>query len=429
MSEVLPLGTQVAPVTVGLAFAVALVDGGRRILSDRLDLRLPGGEGILRLHLEDAELDGGDLWARARLENTSSVGLVGLRLDVIGGSETIRERASDGRERLDSTGPPVHESRPREFALPSPLHFGEVAAGDSSPALPLRVGPIVLADDTEIVVVLGVVTGFAEVATVSIPGVAGAVAIDVDARGRLFVADGPGRRILRLDADGSGVRELTGLDGEPLGLAVERRSGAFTVAVRGGTTVRPFSAAGKAGVPIPVVRPVGQLRLGRDGALVGLAVATEETPAALVRIHGKGAGDAVKLWDDGMPRATSFDGRLDGVTWVTTQAGALLRREPDGRTSLLDTAASAWLGDEHKGVACRVDAEDNVIVLNQGVAGSETVVSVVDAEGRFLRAWLAVPPVVSGWPVDLAVGPDGILLVVFAAPADGMAAVRVYRAI
>ncbi|MGH9365730.1 MAG: hypothetical protein ACRD1B_10785 [Thermoanaerobaculia bacterium] len=148
-----------APVSSGLAFALTLSNGGRSVSSGRFLLRVPGTKGGLVLTLEGPGLVGDGLEAPARLKNGTDLDLYALRLDFVSVSET--DRSDPGK----SAG-----SRPLAASAASPLAWTALAKGAESEPLRFRVSPIVFSAETGLVVVLGVVSGVASVATFEVEG-------------------------------------------------------------------------------------------------------------------------------------------------------------------------------------------------------------------------------------------------------------------
>lgn len=145
-----PLCAAPAPVTRGLTFALSFKENGTAVVSGPYSLRVPGAKGPLKVVFDGASLNGGLLDAPVRLKNESGVDLLAVRLDVLSASETLRHAegaASETRDVLLSPGPP--------------LAWDAIRAGAETPADLFRGGPFVLSKETEVLVVLGAVSGLA----------------------------------------------------------------------------------------------------------------------------------------------------------------------------------------------------------------------------------------------------------------------------
>ncbi len=139
-----------APVSRGLTFALAFDGKGRSVVSGPFVLRVPGARGALRVAFDSAGLVGGMLDAPVRLRNDSGADLFAVRVDLSSVTESVR-----GGEGANST-------RAQDVAPAPPLSWDRIADGAETPADLFRGGPVALAPDTEVVVVLGVVSGLAE---------------------------------------------------------------------------------------------------------------------------------------------------------------------------------------------------------------------------------------------------------------------------
>jgi hypothetical protein len=258
-----------APVSSGLAFGLTLSNGGISVSGDRFTLRVPGAKGSLVLTFEGVALVGDGLEAPARLKNGTDLDLYGLRLDFVSATET--ERVEPGK-----TG----RSRPLPASAVSPLAFAALGKGRESEPLRWRVTPIVFGTETGLVVVLGVVSGVASVATFEVEGVRHPSAIETDAGGNVLLTDASGK-VFRAGPDGRGAAELKILPAPrnaPSGGACARHRAAGRVCREGpdgsawviegreisvfdadGLRVRSFEAGGT-GPPVA-------LAFGREGLL------------------------------------------------------------------------------------------------------------------------------------------------------------------
>ena len=138
-----------APVTRGLTFALSFDGKGRSVSSGPFVLRVPGARGSLKVSFDSVALRDGMLDAPFRLKNESGTDLLAVRVDLSSVSETVRGDAG-GRF-----------SRSQDVASPPPLSWDRISDGVETPGDLLRGGPLSFSPDTEVVVVLGVVSGLA----------------------------------------------------------------------------------------------------------------------------------------------------------------------------------------------------------------------------------------------------------------------------
>lgn len=140
------------PVTRGLTFALSFDAHGRPVTWGPFILRVPGAKGPLRVVFDSVALNGGMLDAPFRLRNDSGVDLLAVRVDFASASESVR--SGEGT-------PPA--TRVQDVAPPPPLAFDAIRAGAETPSDLFRGGPLSFSADTEVVVVMGVVSGLAAV--------------------------------------------------------------------------------------------------------------------------------------------------------------------------------------------------------------------------------------------------------------------------
>lgn len=275
-------GAKPAPVTSGLAFGVTLSNGGTSVSGDRFVLRVPGAKGTLLLTFEGVGLIGDGLEAPARLKNATDLDLYGLRLDFVSATES--EHAEAGKP---------ERSRLLAASAVSPLAFAALPRGVESEPLRFRVTPIVFGPQTGLVVVLGVVSGVASVATFEIEKAVRPASIETDAGGRVFLTDVSGK-VFRTGSDGRGVALVDrgpSSRATPPGGPCERHRAAGLVCREGfdgtawaledrevavfdadGLRVRSFPAGG-AGTPVA-------LTLGKEGLLY-VATYSEDRPTTV----------------------------------------------------------------------------------------------------------------------------------------------------
>jgi hypothetical protein len=136
----------------GLTFALSFDGKGRAVVSGPYVLKVPGTKGALKVVFDSAALAGGMLDAPFRLRNDSGADLRAVRVDLASVSESFR--AGDGKP---------SGSRDQNVAPPPPLAFDEIRSGAETPGELFRGGPLNFSEETEVVVVLGVVSGVASV--------------------------------------------------------------------------------------------------------------------------------------------------------------------------------------------------------------------------------------------------------------------------
>lgn len=137
-----------APVTKGLAFALSFDGRGRTLTSGPFALKVPGAKkGALKISFDSVALIGGMLDAPIRLRNESGADLLAVRVDLASVTESVKG---------------AHAStRPQNVAPPPPLAWDAIRSGAETPADLFRGGPLTFSPETEVVVVLGVVSGLA----------------------------------------------------------------------------------------------------------------------------------------------------------------------------------------------------------------------------------------------------------------------------
>jgi hypothetical protein len=202
------------PVTRGLTFALSFDGKGRSVVSGPYVLKVPGTKGSLKVSFDSAGLTGGMLDAPFRLKNESGVDLFAVRIDLAGVTESVRPAG----------GAPF--TRAEEVTPPPPLAWDRIANGGETSADLFRGGPLSFSPETEVVVVLGVISGLA--AAPSNPKV------DVPAPpSKTAACPGNGNaRGCRVDAEGNVWRIEPAEDGKPGGLSGRGRGGAVVRSLR-----------------------------------------------------------------------------------------------------------------------------------------------------------------------------------------------------
>ncbi|KAA0256352.1 hypothetical protein FBQ97_07350 [Acidobacteria bacterium ACD] len=372
----------------GLAFAVALTKEGRSHSSETFDLRVPGAKGPLRLALEQLTYEGGTLHAVARVTNATGGAVGGLRLSLRGVSDARGEVA---------------------VAPFAPLELGDLEDGATSAGVVFRVGPLSLEGRPEPVVVLGDVSGIASVATVEVPGVAGAGAIGLDAEGRLLVADAPGKRILRADAEGKGTVEVARLSCAPTGVTASREGDVLYASCDGSPGLLRLPRSGAKPVPVETPGSLALVRSGPDGALRAVS------GSSLLRLGEPGRAPVSRLRAAGA--VVSFDVRPDGsvrlVAGPPGRRGVFSAREGESGLRPLGGAAASL----PRASACRFGPDGLYVAEGTGAPEAAPRLVVLDDAGSLLRE----ARVLAGPVTDLAFGRDGRLHVLL----EGGAASRV----
>ncbi|MCM3876753.1 MAG: hypothetical protein NEA02_10075 [Thermoanaerobaculia bacterium] len=148
----LAAGAAPAPVTKGLTFALSFDGSGRAVNLGPYRLKVPGTRGFVKVSFDSAALTGGMLDAPIRVKNDSGADLLAVRVDLASVTESVRP--------AETTGAPAF-TRPQNVAPPPPLAWDRIASGAETPADLFRGGPLTFSSETEVVVVLGVVSGLA----------------------------------------------------------------------------------------------------------------------------------------------------------------------------------------------------------------------------------------------------------------------------
>lgn len=201
-----PLAGAPAPVGRGLTFALSFDARGRAVTSGPFVLPVPGAKGSLKVSFDSAALTGGMLDAPFRLKNDSDADLFAVRVDLASVTESVRESGAGA------------SAREQEVAPPSPLAWDRIAAGGETPAELFRGGPLTFSPGTEVVVVLGVVSGLA-----SAPA---NPKTDVPAAPSKAAACPGAARGCRVDAEGNVWRLEPAAEGKRGGLSERSRGGA-----------------------------------------------------------------------------------------------------------------------------------------------------------------------------------------------------------
>lgn len=266
----------------GLAFAIALADGGKSVPVDRFTLKVPGVKGALVLSLESVDLIGGSFVAPVLLANETDFDVLSPRIDLVSVTETRRE---GGREAM----------HPLDASAPSPPAWDVLRKKTDAAGQLFRASPVAFTPETSLVVILGAVSGVAAVGSFEVEGARNPARLDIDSAS-LFVTDASGR-VVRCALDGHGaveVKQRPAQKSDPAGGPCTRAriqalvcraapdGGAWAIEGRevtqldsGGGRVRSFPPGGEG--------PSVALSLAPDGRLY-VATAGEEGRSGSVRV-------------------------------------------------------------------------------------------------------------------------------------------------
>lgn len=195
-----------APVTRGLTFALSFDGKGRSVVSGPYTLKVPGTKGSLKVTFDSVALTGGMLDAPIRLLDESGTDLFAVRIDLAGVTESVKREGQAAFTRVQDVAPPP------------PLAFDAIRAGAETPGDLFRGGPLSFSEQTEVVVVMGVVSGVAAVP--SNPKV------DVRLPATKASACPDAAPLCRVDAEGNRWRIEPPAEGERGGLSERNREGA-----------------------------------------------------------------------------------------------------------------------------------------------------------------------------------------------------------
>ncbi|MDE3245865.1 MAG: hypothetical protein KGN80_07225, partial [Acidobacteriota bacterium] len=259
LSQFMAPGSIPAPVSAGLPFDIPLGRNGSVPETLSVKLRLPGASGPLSLELSGLNYAAGRLSGTVRLQNTSGAVVEGIRLDVTGATEELTAK--------DDKGNQVPKTRPQQASLPSPLFFGDLEKGGVSGPLALEVGPLKFTPETARITVHGVVSGLRYLGFFDVKGLDSPAAVDVDGKGRVYIADVDGQRIVRTDAEGGHLENLIKLPDQCAGVAVDPRSGEVWASRINAKEIYRFSDAGAEKGSLPCDGYASYLRFDRQGRL------------------------------------------------------------------------------------------------------------------------------------------------------------------
>lgn len=177
----------------GLAFAIALADGGKSVPIDRFTLKVPSVKGTLILSFEGVDLIGGSFVAPVRLANETDFDVLSPKIDLVSVTETRREGERDVTRTLEASAasPPAWELLRKKTNVAGQL---------------FRASPVAFSPETSLIVILGAVSGVAAVGSFEVEGARSPARLDVDS-GSIFVTDASGR-VVRCALDGRGAAEV-----------------------------------------------------------------------------------------------------------------------------------------------------------------------------------------------------------------------------
>jgi hypothetical protein len=387
----------------GLAFAVTLKGSGEALAAGPYQLRIPGGNGPLRLELFRLAVEGARLRGEVRLRNESGLLLAGLALDFESATPVRRE----------TTAP--SEAAPVPVSLAAPLALGDLLPGEETPGVSFELSPVSLGEGVALTTLLGAVRGLAAEPPFVVEGTTRPVALDADRSGRLYVATGGVGRVLRTTPPSLGVpAEAARPSSSPAGVALRRRNGDLFVS-SGDRRIEVFRPGREKPAILDAGRPVTALRIDARGILRAAS------------------GNGVLTFDEAMPGALRALGP-EGSTIVSfdTDAGGVVHavvRDEASRRLMVAQRGGPTPFPQRKGAgadvletpsACRFDGDGALWVAAVPGAGESTVLARFGGEGAPLGAFsrlalalllgrdedAAVPEV-----VDLAPGPERRLYV------------------
>src|SRR5512141_2901700 len=151
----------------GLAFAIALADGGKSVPIDRFTLKVPGVKGALVLSLEGVDLIGGTFVTPVRLANETDFDVLSPRIDLVSVTETRREGGREATRPIDASAgaPPAWDQLRRKTDVAGQL---------------CRASPVAFSPETSLVVILGAVSGVAAVGSFEVEGARNPARLAVD---------------------------------------------------------------------------------------------------------------------------------------------------------------------------------------------------------------------------------------------------------
>jgi sugar lactone lactonase YvrE len=413
MSKLLTAGAKVAPVTTGIPFEVVIQKDGS-VGPASFKLSGQGWKGSANLQLQNLKYADGTLSAGANLENAAGTSLQGLRLDVVGATETYKGKDKDGKE--------VTLARAQAHQFESPLFFGDLLNKESEGPHPFSVSGLKIAPETVQITVRGVLSGLRYLDRFEAPGGGGFNHMDFLPGGKL-VAGVYGTQILLVDP-AKDAKETYTVEGQSVGGAVDPRTGDVYTTTVSSSTITVFDPQGKKkstlGEANGIDKFVQTLRFDKAGTLYALG---DGGANVFVLKNGK----VIKSIEDvgGQPFAiSSFDVAPNGALWMTDSTASLLTVGPDGKGRKVAQKADWKFGAVQSPLGIRVDRNGLVYVGEEEVDNYDPFdrMSVFDPQGRIVRIFGRAGKKPAGQedqlnpgqlesPREFAFGPDGTLYV------------------
>lgn len=424
-------GVSAAPNGSGLPFEIKISGGGKTITGTSFDLAVPGAGKPFRLALTGAAWSGGKLTATATVTNGTGAALEGLRLDLVGASETYTAKDAEGKPKT------LQRAQSPQAA---PLHFGDLGPGEASDPLPLAVSALTFAPETVDLTVRGVVSGLRYESLLHNPQGCSGGEVDVDGGGNLYLADTCGQRIARLTAAGQVSTAVAFPEQQAKGSARDAKSGRLAATYTNDPNVHLYGTDGKEAMTIGEEQGIDSysdsLRYDPQGRLWGTVGASLARFAATGKIEARwrtvGGSD--------IAAGARFDVAADGTVWIVNE-GNLWRVSADGKKQTKLAAPGARPGELAAAQSVRLAADGSVWVTEGADfnLGSAERVSVFDPQGRLLRVFgRGAKAPLPDYPDryhdaqlhlgnDLAFGAEGRVYITCSRPAENGEYVMVFR--
>jgi hypothetical protein len=366
--------------TGGLPFTIVLSNGGAAISPDSFKLTGSRWKSAATLSLTNLKFADGKLTGSAAIRNSSGSVLEGVRLDISGASEEYKAKDDQGKDIL--------KTRSQMVPTPSPLLFGDLPNGQVSPPDDLEVDGIAFKPETTRISVTGTLTGLYYLGVISLGrDGAHATALDVDSKGRLYIADRDTPNVYRGDADGKDLNAVVKLPAEAMAVAIDPQTGEIWSHAMNGHEFLQFSPGGEDKGKIAANDTFtgwpNQVRFDRSG---NLYVSFDST---IHRIkNGTSAFKVSKVGSYELGDNTFFDIGPDGALWVVN-SDTLYRVSPDGTGKRVAIGPDWHLGKVWGPTNVRVDSSGQIYVCEaMDINKTEFArISVFDKNGRFVRAF------------------------------------------
>jgi hypothetical protein len=408
MDSLLAAGAKAAPVTKGVPFDIVLTDAGSKIATTDFDLKPASGASPFHLSFPGLSYSGGHVKGNADLKNTAGTPLQGVRLDIVGATETYKAKDPQGND--------VQRTREIEAVLPSPLSFGDIADGDSNGQLPFDVAGIDFKPETVSISVHGIVSGERYLRTMDFPTVGSDAQIDLDSAGHVYLSSTVDNCVTRGDNDGKNIVALCKLPDQTKGMAVDRKTGTIAATCGNHSTIYFFDANGneKSHLEDGVLDSYPDFQRydtnGRLWSNVGSAYWSFDT--------SNKPNQKVSKFGDFDSTGGRFDVAPDGTIYAATE-DAVLVRHPDGKGGVFAKGNGDKLGQLYGPKSVRVSPDGLIYVAQDMDNVPLSGITVYDTSGRVVREfgrgakrrpdkfpdeyW----PSQLYRPADIAFGPDG----------------------